>query len=97
MNTILNPSEGHFAMLSIVQLDERKLSSDVLDRILDTEIFTDETVNGQHLNRKIYSVEWLKNLLENPEDDTNDSVKDELIEIYSRIKDANFFLVTSKI
>lgn len=85
----------NFAM-GIIQLNWNDMPSDILDRIQDTEIYTDETINGIPEGKKLYSVKWVHDLLTNDEDDTNDSTRDKLQELYADIQEYDYFLIVNE-
>ena len=80
--------------LKIVQIPEKVLPSDLLDRIYDTEIFTDMTANNDGIGEKLYCTANLKEILTNKEDDTNESTKSLIDLLYEKIKKFDYFMVT---
>jgi len=81
--------------VGIIQISEAELHEDLLDRIRDMEEFTDEVVNVKRpIGEKIYRCDILKDILNNPEDDTNDNAKYHIEKLYERVGDFSYFMVT---
>lgn len=78
----------------VFTVSKNDLTSGVLDRLEDTEIFTDETINGHSRGEKIYSLSKIRNILYDEDDDTNETTRHELELLYNKLKDhCNWILI----
>lgn len=75
-------------------LDWRQIPGDVLERIAGYETFIDVDEYSDYPEQmKIYNTKRLKNILTNPNDDTNDNTKYRIEKIYEQIKDYEYFII----
>lgn len=75
----------------IAQIPNRDIPDDVLERISGYESFDDAEESGE----KIYYVTRIQQILDNPEDDTNETTKGRIEDLYEQIKDCVYFKVAT--
>lgn len=78
----------------IAQINQSEIPDDVLRHLLGSEIFTD-TGNGDYYDteEKIFSVGKIGNRLTDPEDDTNETTKLRLENLYIQIRDCVYLRI----
>ena len=74
----------------IARIGHDEIPDDVIDRIQGYQSF-DDTDNAR--GDEIYCVERINQILQNPEDDTNETTKGRLEDLYEQIKDCNFLWI----
>lgn len=83
----------NLSMVSILQSD---IHSDILERIADHELYSsDGVLNESEDNKgKIYSIDLLKRLSEDNEDnDTNEDTRIRIEELYKAVKGKGYLLI----
>lgn len=73
----------------IARIGSDEIPDDVLERIDGYEGFHDTDYSGN----KVYYVERINQILKNPEDDTNETTKGRLEDLYEQIKDCAFLWI----
>jgi len=74
----------------IARIGHDEIPDDVLDRIQGYQSFNDtDGARGD----EIYYVERINQILQNPEDDTNDTTKGRIGELYEQIKDCSYLRI----
>jgi hypothetical protein len=90
---MLKPYEYRtFNVLKVVQISSDHIDDDVLERLSGNESFID---NDEQLDEKIYPVRLLYEIIIDLEDDTNESTKNKIVDMYEGIKEYNYFMVTN--
>ena len=77
----------------IAQIHCNEIPDDVLTHLLGSEIFIDTGNNDIYTEEKIYSVSKIRGWLVDPEDDTNETTKLRLKNLYNQIKDCVYLRV----
>jgi len=73
----------------IARIGHDEIPDDVLDRIQGYQSFDD----ADGTSDEIYYVERINQILQNPEDDTNETTKGRLEDLYEQIKDCAFLWI----
>ena len=76
--------------IKMAQINEDQIPDDVLERIDGYEEFVDKDID---LSDKIYSVSKLNDILTDEDDDTNETTKCRIEELYEQIKNFNYLQV----
>ena len=83
-----------YEMLTVIQINESQIKDDVLERISGKEEFTDITPNGENIGERMYLTSTFGDILEDEEDDTNDTTKFRIKELYEKIKHHDYLMIT---
>ena len=87
---MLNSPLKEFDILRVIQIPENLIPSDVLERIAGYEVFTDV---DHEIDDKIYSTVCLHDIMTNKDDDTNETTKGRIEELYKKIANFPYFMV----
>jgi len=77
--------------IKVAQISGGQVYSDVLERIAGYEEFVDA---NEAIGDKVFSVDKLNQILTDEEDDTNETTKLRIEELYEQIKDFDYFMIT---
>ncbi len=81
-------SKPKFENIRIAKINRSEVYDDVLERIHGYEDFSDDEYgNG------IYRIKTIKDILDDPEDDTNETTRCRLEFLYEEIKDAQMLML----
>jgi hypothetical protein len=72
--------------LSIARLDEKEIPSDVMERIHGYEEFEND-------ENEIYPILVFKKIVKDKQDDTNETTKLRIKEIYKQVKDFDYVMI----
>ncbi len=79
--------------LSIAKVEEKTLPDDIVERLSGKEKFVD---NNTLISGGIYLVKDIKDMLEDEEDDTNETTKLRIEELYKKIKNFDYLLIVNE-
>ena len=79
--------------LNIAKVGEKTLPDDIVERLSGKEKFVD---NDTLISSGIYLVKDIKDMLEDEEDDTNETTKLRIEELYKKIKNFDYLLIVNE-
>ena len=91
-DNMLNSPLKEFDRVTVIQLPEDMIPSDVLERIAGYEVFTDA---DEEIDDKIYSTVCLHDIITYKGDDrTNETTRLRIEELYKKIANFPYFMIT---
>lgn len=81
-----------FESVKIARASDSCVKDDVLKRLYGLE---DYVSNGNFGEERIFKVQTIKNILDDPEDDTNETTKCRLEDLYRHVKGAQYLFITT--